>query len=589
MDIEENFYHSHMERKMSSMACTIFNELRLEGKLCDVVIKASGVEFNAHKNILCGCSPYFRILFTSSWNNSVKKVYDIPGVSPDMMKLILEYAYTRTVPINTFNVENLFIAANYLNILGLVQICSEFLRSQLCPQNCIGIFKFTEYYYCPKLHQKAYMYILHNFENIMKISDEFLDLSAMELKDLMEKDELNIKQEEAAFEAIVKWINYNPASRKQYISVLLQQVRFALMHTQYFYNKVKTNDYVKDSEECKPIIINALKAMYDLNMNGNFNLHLTNSMSRPRLPYAILLAVGGWSGGGPTNAIESYDARADRWINVRCEEESPRAYHGTAYLKGYLYVIGGFDSVDYFNNVKRFHPVKKTWQQVAPMHYKRCYVSVTILDDYIYAMGGFDGDFRLNTAERYKPETNQWSLIAPMQEQRSDACATTLDGKIYICGGFNGNDCLSTAESYNSWTKQWSMILPMRSRRSGVGVIAYGEKVYAVGGFDGENRLRSAEAYNPLTNTWHTVAAMFNPRSNFGIEVIDDLLFVVGGFNGFTTTFNVEFYDEITNEWFDAYSMNIFRSAVSCCVVPGLPNVREYAAHLNTHFRGEVS
>ncbi|XP_075720075.1 kelch-like protein 10 isoform X1 [Rhinoderma darwinii] len=588
MDINESFHTSNMERKMSSMACTIFNELRLEGKLCDVIIKVSGVEFNAHKNILCGCSPYFRALFTSSWNNSEKKFYDIPGVSSDMMKLILEYAYTRRVPINPDNVENLFIAADYFNILGLVQICSEFLVNQLCPQNSIGIYKFTEYYYCPELHQKAYMYILHNFENIMKTSDEFLELSAMELKGLIEKDELNIKQEEAAFEAIVKWINHNPANRKQYISVLLQEVRFALIHIDYFNNNVKVNNYVRDNKECKPIIINAFKAMYDLNINGHSNADFKNPMSRPRLPYEILFAVGGWSGGSPTNAIECYDARADQWLDITSEEESPRAYHGTAYLNGYVYIIGGFDSVDYFNNVKCFNPVKKTWQQVAPMHSKRCYVSVTILDENIYAMGGFDGHFRLNTAERYEPETNQWSLIAPMNERRSDSSATTLNDKIYICGGFNGTECLFTAEMYNLDTKQWSIISSMRSRRSGVGVMAYGEKVYVVGGFDGANRLRSAEAYNPGNNTWRVVPAMYTPRSNFGIEVVDDLLFVVGGFNGFTTTFNVECYDDKTNEWYDVHDMNIYRSALSCCVVSCLTNIRDYAARRDILYRDEV-
>lgn len=206
------------------------------------------------------------------------------------------------------------------------------------------------------------------------------------------------------------------------------------MHAEYFMNNVKMNDYVKDSEECKPVIINALKAMYDLNMNGPSNSDFTNPLTRPRLPYAILFAIGGWSGGSPTNAIEAYDARADRWVNVTCEEESPRAYHGAAYLKGYVYIIGGFDSVDYFNSVKRFDPVKKTWHQVAPMHSRRCYVSVTVLSNFIYAMGGFDGYVRLNTAERYEPETNQWTLIAPMHEQRSDASATTLYGKVRPLG-----------------------------------------------------------------------------------------------------------------------------------------------------------
>lgn len=71
---------------------------------------------------------------------------------------------------------------------------------------------------------------------------------------------------------------------------------------------------------------------------------------------------------------------------------------------------------------------------------------------------------------------------------------------------------------------------------------------------------------------------MLTPRSNFGLEVIDDRLFAVGGFNGFTTTYNVEYYDATTDEWTEACDMEIFRSALSCCVVFGLPNMAEYVA-----------
>ncbi|MBN3313788.1 KLH10 protein, partial [Atractosteus spatula] len=561
---------SHMERKMSAMACSVFNELRLEGKLCDVIIRVNGIEFNAHKNILCGCSSYFllvsfplRALFTSGWNNSEKKEYNIPGVSPEMMKLIIEYAYTRTVPITADNVEGLLAAADQFSILGIVRACCDFLESQLCLENCIGICQFADFYHCPGLRRKAYLFILHHFEEVVKVSQEFLELSAGQLRDIIEKDDLNVKQEDVVFEAILRWIAQAPSERQACISVLLPKVRMALMNAEYFMNNVKNNELVKDSEECKPIIINALKAMYDLNMNGPSSSDFRNPMTRPRL-------------------IEAYDARADRWVNATVQEESPRAYHGAAYLKGCVYCVGGFDSVDYFNSVRKFNPVAHTWHQVAPMHSRRCYVSVAVLDGFIYAMGGFDGYVRLNTAERYEPETNQWTLISPMHDQRSDASATTLYGKVYICGGFNGTECLFTAEAYSPETNQWTLIAPMRSRRSGVGVVAYGDQVFAVGGFDGTNRLRSAEAYNPLTNSWRPVPTMFNPRSNFGIEVVDDLLFVVGGFNGFTTTFNTECYDEKTDEWYDAHDMGIFRSALSCCVVPGLPNVAEYAAPRDT-------
>lgn len=97
-----------------------------------------------------------------------------------------------------------------------------------------------------------------------------------------------------------------------------------------------------------------------------------------------------------------------------------------------------------------------------------------------------------------------------------------------------------------------------------------------VGGFNGFRRLHSAEAYSPEGDSWQLVANMLCPRSNFGIEVVEDRLFVVGGFNGFTTTFNAEYYDKATNEWYSIHDMGTHRSALSCTVVKGLPNVRDY-------------
>ncbi|XP_053320281.1 kelch-like protein 10 isoform X1 [Spea bombifrons] len=488
-----------------------------------------------------------------------KRVYNIPGISPDMMELIIEYAYTRRVPVTTCNVEQLLVAADQFNIMGIVRECCAFLTSHLSFDNCIGICSLTEIYYCPELCQKAFVFILHNFENIFKTSEEFLELSVMKLSYMIERDELNINKENVVFEAILKWIDHDPEKRNQYISVLLPKVRLGLIQIAYFLNNVKNNIYVKDREDCKPIIINAFEAIFHFNMSGRSSSNFRNPLCRPRLPYNILFAIGGWSGRSPTSTIETYDSRAAQWVHVMCDEEHPRAYHGVVYLKGFIYIVGGFDGLHYFNSVKRFDPVKKLWEQVAPMHSKRCYVSVTVLQNLIYAMGGFDGYVRLNTAEQYQPETNQWTLIAPMIEQRSDASATTLSGKIYICGGFNGNECLFSAEVYNPKTDQWTM----------------------VGGFDGTNRLCSAECYSPVSNTWLPLPSMLSCRSNFGIEVVDDLIYVIGGFNGFTTTFKVEYYDEKTREWYDAKDMSIYRSALSCCVVPGLPNIQEYCAPRN--------
>lgn len=72
--------------------------------------------------------------------------------------------------------------------------------------------------------------------------------------------------------------------------------------------------------------------------------------------------------------------------------------------------------------------------KVAPMHTRRCYVSVAELRGLIYAIGGYDGHNRLSTVERYNPKTNQWTVITPMNMQRSDASACTLKERIYATG-----------------------------------------------------------------------------------------------------------------------------------------------------------
>ncbi|XP_043916344.1 kelch-like protein 10 [Protopterus annectens] len=534
-----------------------------------------------HKNIMCCCSAYFRALFAGIWSNTEKRVYNIPGVSPDMMSLIIEYAYTRTITITVDNVEQLLVAAAQFQVSGILKACCEFLESQICTENCIGIWRFADFYNCPELNNKAGLFILHNFEEIVNVSEEFLQLSALELGEIIEKDDLNVKQEDVVFEAILKWIYYDTHNRNAFLPLLLQKVRLSRMDDEYFRNKVQNNYYVKSNAECIPIITSALTEMQALDRRRRRlrypHEEFMNPLTRPRLPYAVLFAFGGWSGPSSTNVIETYNARADMWVDVKSIGESPRAYHGAVYLKGYMYIIGGFDGVNYFNSVRCYDPVENTWLEASAMHSSRCYVSVTVLNDFIYAMGGFNGHIRLNTAERYAPETNRWTSISSMHEVRSDAGATSLKGKVYICGGFTGNECLFTAETYDPQSDQWTLITPMSSRRSGVGVIGFGEHVYAVGGFDEIIRLRSAEVYDPHTDSWHNIASMLTPRSNFGIEVVDEMLFVVGGYNGISTTFNVECYDKITNEWHAACNMRISRSALSCCIIAGLPNIREYA------------
>lgn len=140
------------------------------------------------------------------------------------MSLILEYAYTHSVVVTEENVLELLAGADIFAVKGVMQACCNFLEGQLSFKNCIDIWRLANCHSCSDLMQKAYLYILHHFEEVAGLSANFLHLSVEQLADFIEKDELSVRQESAVFEAILRWINYAPEERRGHLVTLLSKV-----------------------------------------------------------------------------------------------------------------------------------------------------------------------------------------------------------------------------------------------------------------------------------------------------------------------------------------------------------------------------
>lgn len=103
-----------------------------------------------------------------------------------------------------------------------------------------------------------------------------------------------------------------------------------LIPLQVFHSKIRQHAYIKDNEECKPIIGETLRLLYkldhDASMVDNKNTSLKESfffeidvhcpLIRPRHPHEMIVAFGGWSGGSATSMLEAYDVRADKWTVI---------------------------------------------------------------------------------------------------------------------------------------------------------------------------------------------------------------------------------------------------------------------------------
>ncbi|KAK8786871.1 hypothetical protein V5799_023356 [Amblyomma americanum] len=457
---------------------TLWN-MRNSGLLCDGLLKTSdGGHFPVHKVVMASCSEYFRALFSSRLNRQNQSEVVVYGVSSEALATVVEFAYKRITWVGCENVERLLKAADYLCVLGMLKDCCDFLLSIISPENCISIHSVAKLYNCFDLTDKAYRYLMEHFVEVAKRSEEFLQLDVDDVEAVLSDENLNVVKEESVWKAALRWIEHEPDSRAHHVARLLKCVRTGLVDTNYFVEKIKTNKYVADSEACRPLVIDTLRFLYDLDVVVHNDEVPTPLFVRPRIPHEVMFVIGGWMAGGPTTYIESYDTKADRWIR---------------------------------------------WTMIAPMHSQRSDACATTHDGYVYITGGFSGDECLSSAERYDPTTDQWTAIASMRYKRSGVGCIGFRDFVYVIGGFNGTTRLFSAEKYNPETNTWTSLPNMYTPRSNFAVAIIDNLVFAIGGFNGESTSNLVECYDPATDQWCEATDMNEPRSALAACVIAGL------------------------------------------------------------------
>lgn len=239
------------------------------------------------------------------------------------------------------NVLEVLKYADQYEILDVVELCCKFLMNSLSPTNCLEVLRFAGQFFCKDLMAKANIYIRQNFAEIIKESPDFCFLSADHLLEILRDDYLNVPSEEVTFEAVKTWVNYMPQKRKAHLLDLLKAVRLGNLSYEKVLHLTKW-PLLEQSGDCMFYIQDVLTVVGDTVEHDDSNM-INTYLFRPRIPYDILFAIGGWSAGSPTNFVETYDNRADRWLLSRDTDSVPKAYHGMCSVNGKIYLIGGFD------------------------------------------------------------------------------------------------------------------------------------------------------------------------------------------------------------------------------------------------------
>ncbi|CAL1534502.1 unnamed protein product [Lymnaea stagnalis] len=140
-----------------------------------------------------------------------------------------------------------------------------------------------------------------------------------------------------------------------------------------------------------------------------------------------LYAVGGRDGSSCLKSVECFDPHTNKWTH--CTPMSKRRGGvGAANCNGFLYAVGGYEAPatnpasSRFDCAERYDPKTDQWTIIAPMGSPRDSVGLCPLGDKLFAVGGYDGMQYLNDVECFDPVTNEWIKVAQLCTGRAGAC-----------------------------------------------------------------------------------------------------------------------------------------------------------------------
>uniref|UniRef100_G1P2T2 Myoneurin n=1 Tax=Myotis lucifugus TaxID=59463 RepID=G1P2T2_MYOLU len=109
-------YSHHCEHLLERL-----NKQREAGFLCDCTVVIGEFQFKAHRNVLASFSEYFGAIYRSTSDNNV--FLDQSQVKADGFKKLLEFIYTGTLNLDSWNVKEIHQAADYLKVEEVVTKC----------------------------------------------------------------------------------------------------------------------------------------------------------------------------------------------------------------------------------------------------------------------------------------------------------------------------------------------------------------------------------------------------------------------------------------------------------------------------------
>lgn len=556
----------------SSNLLEAINRMRQENFLCDLTISTKTKSFEVHKVVVASCSEYFRNILKK--DPSTQRI-DLNEISPVGLVTVITYAYSGKITLSLYTIASTIATANLLQIHSLLKMCCDFLMQEINVENCMYIANIAETYGLKGTKEAARKFITEHFPEFSE-RDQFLKLTFEQIMEFMLDDALQLPSELAAFQIVMKWLDFDN-KRVKYAADLLNSIRFGTISAQDLVNHVQTVPRMMQDLECHKFLVEAMN--YHLLPYQQNTLQSRRTKVRSGLK--VLVIVGGRQ--ELTEKALSRDViyrDPDRIWNKLSEMPYKSFNQCVSVMDGFLYVAGGEDQNDARNQAKhavgnfcRYDPRFNTWIHLANMIHRRTHFSLNGFNGLIFAVGGRNPDGLLASVECYVPATNKWHLKEPLEVSRCCHASAVVDGKILVTGGYINNSYSRMVSAYDPSADSWQDAANLSTPRGWHCAISLLDRVYVLGGSQLGGRgeridVLPIECYSPRTGQWCHSAPLPLGVSTAGVTNLDNKIYLVGGWNEAAKKYKkcIQCFNPDLNEWAEEGDLPEGVVGLSCCV-----------------------
>jgi N-acetylneuraminic acid mutarotase len=263
-----------------------------------------------------------------------------------------------------------------------------------------------------------------------------------------------------------------------------------------------------------------------------------------------LYVIGGWKGGTDfLDQIEFAHLNSDGTVgawNVGTHLPTARYEHTSVAYNGYLYVIGGYGSGGFLNEVLYAHinsdGTLGSWSSTTTLPTGRRNHTSVVYNGNLYVIGGFSSsssrlDQVLYAAINPDGTVGSWTAANALPTPRESHTSVTFNGRLYTIGGVDSGGFLDDViyadmngdGTIGSWTATTSLPTALYEHAS----VSYKGYLYATGGYDGGTYHDSVQLAHinsdGTVGSWGATTVLPGANYQHACAVYNGYMYVIGG------------------------------------------------------------